>query len=231
MKNLATLLLYIFLISCGESSNENYSISKKKCSKTINIEKVEICLPEIDGMKECLNDDKIKNDLNNIGANYSTNNSNVALYISNEIYENPELHFGELFEDYFIISTVKDQQMKVSNEEFVKVCNEYKSLNKEFLVKWDEIKEKVNKSSKVLKLSDVIVLKSYSLNDNVVSTLMLFQNEYDNKVTYYITIGNIALIKNHVIYYNYKKKYTDEKSLLEAQSKNDFYSLMLIQNN
>lgn len=202
-------------------------IDDNNCSKTVNFGNISICLPTIDGMKECYSNPLIKKRADEFSQD---GNSIFAIYLPNEIYDQTsELDSIELndyfkvyavnrLKDYKVLSTDLDKFQKI-------VLSNYQNEN------WKEIKASIEKLSENVSLGKPVLIEDYKPHEKIRTSVILIKSIFRGQESISMMTMNLVEIKNRLIYYSYYLDYVGPETLKQVKAKNDYYSLLLIAEN
>lgn len=189
----------------------------KSCEKLVDVSNREICLPEIDGMKECydipavkLKADKFEN----------SGNSILGFYVTNDVYKRIDDFEGITLEEYFkiyVVNNMKDKEYDLSqlNEMGMIIENSFIKDN------WDKLKTEVEKSHSYLSIGQPVLIEKYNPNEQTRTYLLIVKIESQGVEYIMLMSVNIILIKDKIIWLAYYKKYEDRESIDIVKSSND----------
>lgn len=203
------------------------SQSKKECSRLVTFGDIGVCLSIVDGMVECYNIPEIKEQADIINGG---GGSALGFYLPDSLIEDFKNQKSIDLNDYFLVSSPK----LVKNISFglIELDKFRKDLENNYVKdNWSNLKAKFENIYKDISVSRPVLLKSYSLTKNSSSFIFLTKYITNGKEYIRISITNIISIKNRMIQSNYFKYYTDEKSIYDAKSKNDYMVYLFLEDN
>lgn len=217
----------------------NYSLDKKGffskvqstvvtyCNNSRLYGEIEICLPEIDGMKEAYSSPQVRerSDL----FSYD-NNIILGLYLSKENYLAINNFENEPLDDYFKVYALKQfEGIEISELEFDELI-EYSKGN--FIEKsWEEVKDKVLSGTIDISIGQPVTIETYKPNEDIITTVLLIKMISGVEERIAVCTLNMVRLKNSLIYYAYYKNYTSAKTLEKVKAKSDFFGYKLIEIN
>ena len=231
MKNIFLLFISFSLLCCQSIDANNQTVNQSKehtdCKKSIILGGKEICLPEIDGMKECYEVPIVKSlaDKNEYSAN-----SVLAFYLNNSTFEKVDQLGDFSFDDYFkIYAMTKLKTVDVSKAQFTQFANE---MTSNFIRKnWDELKRKIDNQDFEFSVGQPVLIDDYSPHDQANTYVMLLKLSDDENEKILACTMNMILLKERLIFLAYYKNYENPESIKTAKSKNDFIVHRLISEN
>ena len=221
-------LLIIYLFSGQIHSSLAQNIEENVfCDKTVRIGIKDICLPEVDGMKECYSIPIVKSKADKFEFE---GNTILGFYINNNTYSQidnfDELTLDEYFKIYFV-DNLKDRDIGQSE------LNEMASIIENNFIKenWNKLKKEIESNHKYISIGRPVLIESYSPSDEARTYLML--GKLESYGTEYIMLMsmNLIIIKDRLIWLGYYKTYDGEESIRITKSKNDYITLLLIEEN
>ena len=187
------------------------------CARKTIFGKAEICLPYVEGYHECYTDSKVK--LLADGTEVPINMV-LGFYLNHQTFIKKD-SLGLLpFDDYFKIYGTKElKDQKAGFDELKQVQS---MLEGNFISKnWDLIKKEVDKVGLDVEIGVPVVIKSYNLDKNSFTILMLNKNEIEKGkfVTTAMTLNGL-LINERLVWMAYYLNYKDQNTmvLLEKNS-------------
>lgn len=202
-------------------------LKENNCHDFIPWGEINICLPEIDGMKNTYSIPKMKKMLDE--WEYK-NNTVLAYYVSNDVYNQIDNIEDIIYDDYFKVYSVNNFKNALADKNaLAKVTNGTKAVFNTSLRNSSKITEEIKKRN--MSFDKPILIEDYHINSNV-STFLLFMkaNIGDHERIMVMTM-NIALVKNRIVYICYYKDYEGEESIKKAKAKNDYFVLRFMNEN
>lgn len=225
-----SLVILTTLYSCETVSNEfnqNRGHIESICINSRLYDDVEICLPEIDGMKESYSHPNVKarTDL----FSYD-NNTVLGLYLSQEDYSKIDQFKNQELDDYIKIYALRvTEGIEIGNTEFQALRESYKS---NFIQKnWEDIAEKVLDGTVNLSLDKPVMLENYNVNEAINTTLLLSKMMFGEQERVSVFTISMVKLKNSLIFYAYYKNYSNSSTLTQVKAKNDYFGYKLLEVN
>jgi len=232
MKYITVLIALITLISCSSSEQQPKSTiqsikQKDKCDNFIQFGDIDICLPKIDGMKECYSYPIVKKLCNQFKGD---GNSVLAFYLNDTTYSQVKKLDKITYDDYFTICSSNNlKSVKASRSEMYQVAS---ALEGNFIKdNWAEFKHKIEKNKNFISIGRPVSIENYSLSPNIKTYVTIGKNIIKNHEHVIISVINVILIKYRIMWLAYYKDYDGEKSIKIAKAKNDYIILQLMDEN
>jgi len=231
MKKLLIALLFLGIISCNfntsQNNNEDNPLAAIDCARTIDFGDIQICLPEIDGMTECLSETIVS--LYNRTIK-SPDELTIALYLNDLTYENRDALFVMQMDDYFkVFSTEFFKNQKAGRKELELIAQQ--SSGGFVTVNWDEFKDQFDEMFPHLSPDRPVIIESYSPHNDVRTIVQLwkYRTEYEEFVS--VTIFNIMLLKSRLVFMVYANRYEKHGTISQTKAKNDYIIHRIVQAN
>jgi len=231
MKNLLIALLFFGIISCNFNTNQNNiednPLATIDCARTIDFGDIQICLPEIDGMTECLSEPIVS--LYNKTIK-SPDELTIALYLNDLTYKNRDALFVMQIDDFFkIFSTDFFKNQKAGRKELEYMAQQ--SSGGFITVNWDEFKDQFKEMLPHLSPDRPVIIENYSPHNDVRTIVQLwkYRTEYEEFVS--VTIFNIMLLKSRLVFMTYANRYENHGTISQTKAKNDYIIHRLVQAN
>lgn len=195
------------------------------CARTTNFGSVEICLPKIKGYQECYLEENIKlmADATEVPANMI-----IGYYLNREMYSIKDSLGIDRLDNFFKVYGTKQIQDFNADTETLKLMED--GLSQNFLVEnWDSLQVHVEKLKLEAKIGIPVAIKSYNLNDQSFSKVMLinYQIGDDEPYTVALTINGMLLNKR-LIWMAYYLIYVNEDTIEQLQeNSNDILTKLL----
>lgn len=210
-----------------EKQQETAILKENNCDDFIRWGEINICLPEIDGMKNVYSIPKMKKMLDEWEHK---NNSVLAYYISNDVYKQIDNIEEIIYDDYFKIYSVNNFKNALADKNALeKVASGTKAVFNTSLQNSSRIKEEMKKRN--MSFDKPILIEDYFVNPNVSTSLLLMKANVGDYERIMVATINIALVKNRIIYICYYKDYEGEESIKKAKAKNDYFVLRFMNEN
>ena len=228
MKNAIKLFILIFIVTgCGESKSSSLVAQEADCENLSHYGEIEICLPEIDGMKEAYSYPQVseRSDL----FSYD-NNTILGLYLSKENYLAIDNFENEALDDYFKVYALKQfEGIEISKLEFEEL-GEYSKGN--FIEKsWEGVIDKVLNGTIDISIGEPVKIETYKPHEDIITTVLLIKMISGVEERIAVCTLNMVRLKNSLIYYAYYKNYTSAKTLEKVKAKNDYFGYKLLGKN
>lgn len=201
-------LLLILIAICLSSLNV-YS-QDADCIRKATFGSMDICLPSIDGYEECYLDPDVKSIAD---ATEAPVNMVLGYYINNESYEAYDTI--QLLNDFFKVYGTKQIQDLPATKKEIKEIGTAMKFN--FLVKnWDEVTKQVEDAGLDVQVGIPTVVKSYNVNEESFTMLMIIKYEIEGLEPYDMCIAMNGFLSNDrmvwmAYYLVYEGKHTLKK--------------------
>jgi hypothetical protein len=197
------------------------------CNSSRLYGEIEICLPEIDGMKEVYSYSQVKerSDL----FSYE-NNTILGLYLSKKNFSAIDNFENEALDDYFKIYALKQTEgIEIGKSDFDEMI-EYSKGN--FIEKsWEDIIDNVLSGTDNMSIGQPVRIEAYKPTEDVFTMVLLIKMISGEEERIVVCTLNMVRLKNSLIYYAYYKNYTSAKTLELVKAKSDFFGYKLIEIN
>lgn len=220
MKIPVIILFMLLWFSSSASAQE-----KIDCSRKARFGKAEICLPNIEGFKECYLDLYVKQlaDKTEVPGNQV-----LGYYLENETYDNVGISGLSGLNSFIkIYGTKRIQDYKADFQTLKQVQS---SMSENYISKnWDSIEKSIDKIGIDIKLGTPTIIKTYNLNKQSFTYVMLSRNEVQGMEPFTLAMTiNGLLINERLIWMAYFVNYEDEEtvSLLQKKSNEVLTSLL-----
>lgn len=218
MKNLILILFIFFLFSFKNG------VDNTNCIRTVSFGDINICLPIIDGLKECYLYPRVKYIVDeNDGSQI------LGYYINNSTFKQVDRLDKIIYDDYVSINApIASKGIKIGQMEL----NQFKRMAEQNYIKknWSDIKNRIEENFNAT-LGAPILIDSYSPNEKVrtfiIMTKILFG---ENEIVRLMSL-NMIEIKNRLVNLVYYKDYEGLESIKKLKSKNDYMVLLLLEEN
>ncbi len=195
------------------------------CKHFINYGETFICLPEIEGMKECYSLPNVKAKADSFEYK---ENSILGFYLNEYYYQQVNVINEIKLDDYFKIYVVKNtEDTNINESDLNRLAKSTESMLKR---RWDVLTNKLDEIKYFGSLDEPILIDSYTPNKDARSFLVFMKYRSDSE-TIFVAGLNLINIKNRLIYLAYYKVYENEKSFHTARAKNDYLVLKLLDEN
>tara|TARA_Y100000766_G_C18875819_1_gene590738 strand:- start:1042 stop:1713 length:672 start_codon:yes stop_codon:yes gene_type:complete len=212
MKKIIDTILILFLLSNWTFAQEINCVRKAYFGKT------EICLPQIEGYQECYSDSIVKQVAD--GTEVPVNMV-LGFYLNNETFEKKDSLGLFSFDNYFKVYGTKQIKDYKANYELLKQMQDVLAGN--FISKnWELMLKEIDKIGLELEIGVPTVIKTYNLNKNSFTYVMLARYEIEGVEPYTMAMTiNGLLINERLIWMAYYLNYNGDKTILELQEKSN----------
>ncbi|MEY4573226.1 MAG: hypothetical protein RLZ10_2510 [Bacteroidota bacterium] len=239
------ILCIIIFSQCSENVKQNEKSTN--CENSRFYGKIEVCLPEIDGMRECMTHPKLKG---RPGILVSEQNTTLGIYINDssinqlEASQTPE-NIG--LNGYFKVYGIgKMEGMQIGQSEFDAFAETFKNQfvhNDWNIVKMEismlNLEKEMNnfraKAGKpILHISNSfdkqVEILNYKPNEQIVtSVLILLSSTDENKAL--VNTMSIVRVLDTILFYSYYQTYKDENTIEQVKNQNDIFGMALLKIN
>lgn len=217
-------------MSCAGTSDKTAIKTKFQeaiCDNSRLYGKIEICLPEIDGMKEKYSHPKVKERADLFSYD---NNTILGLYLSKDNYSELDNFENEELDDYIKVYALKELEgIEIGKSEFAQL-EEYSKDN--FIqIDWEKIKNKILSGTSDLSIGKPVQIETYKPNENIFTTVLLSKMMFGSEERILAFTISMVKLKNSLIYYAYYKNYSNPKTLEQVRAKNDLFGYKLLEKN
>lgn len=246
MMNRFFLILCIVIFSqCAENVKQNEITTN--CENSRYYGKVEVCLPKIEGMRECMTHPKLKG---RPGILVSEENTTLGIYLNDsslsqlEASQTPE-NIG--FSGYFKVYGIgKLEGMQIGQSEFDAFASAFKNQfihNDWNIVKMDISMLKLEKEMNNLRtktgkpsipisnsFDKQVEILNYKPNERIVTSVLVSLSSTDENLALVCTMS-IVKILDTIIFYSYYQTYKDENTIEQVKNQNDKFGMSLLKIN
>ena len=208
------IFYFFFLLT---ASNLSLSAQQTDCVRTPSFGEKDICLPQIKGYVESYlePDIKILADATEVAANQV-----LGFYLNQETHQNKEEGGLDEFDDYFKVYATTQLEDLDTDEAMLRQMQA--TLDGNFITKnWDEMEKEIDKIGLEVQVGVPTVIKSYSLDDNSFTYVMLIKYQFEGMDPYTMAMTmNGMLVNQRLIWMAYYLNYEGEETipLLEKNS-------------
>lgn len=189
-----------------------------ECGRIAYFGKTEICLPQINGYRECYTDSIVKQLADKTEV---PENKVLGFYLDNETYAAKDSIGHFVFDNYFKVYGTKEiMNLKTTTNELILLQD---LINGDFLSEnWSELEKKLNDLELGVETGVPVVVKSYNLDKNSFTVVMIFKYEIEGIEPYSLVMTvNGLLIKERVIFMAYYMFYDGKDSIIAVQEKSN----------
>jgi hypothetical protein len=209
MKKIIKLLALLVLTGCSGSGNKG-----AVCKNSVFYGYVNICLPEIKGMTECLAHENVKS----IIQPYLASGPVLGYYLNNETWKKVDSLNLITYDTYFMLygEYQHENYPAAMNDLELKTAGLEKSLfDKEGF-------EQIEKNMGAVKAEKPVLLEKYSPHPNVRTMIVLMKYKDDGGTeTNVVSAANVILVKQRLLNLAYYVAYSGGKSIDNLKQKNE----------
>ena len=201
-----TLLSFVFVVAQNTAP---------LCERFAHFGKVDLCLPVIEGMKECYTDSLVKP---LIDATDFKENDILGYYLTTANFKsrsNPEYLTAD---NYIKLSgVVKLRDYEADTIDLQKACKATEAHIQP--QNWSKIKDKIETKGNDINVGVPLLIKKLSVSDDA-NTYILLTKYISDKRSYIVATALILmLLKKRIISVTYYKSYTSEKDIDTCEEK------------
>jgi len=227
------ILLFLAIISCGQTSNKSQdklnktAVKAQECNNERLFGDISVCLVEIDGMTECYSNPKVALHANEFRYE---GNEILGIYFNEDTYSKIE-NLGDFsYDDYFKVYSVKKlKKINVGGSELDQMSDIMEGNYVE--ENWDNLKTEFENIHDYISVGQPILLESYSPNNRIRSFVFLMKMQTEDIDKILVMIMNMAEIKQRLIYYSYYKNYEGKESINHAKAMSDYFGFKFTDEN
>lgn len=235
-----TIYVFVILIIGSFRSGlkiNNYNYANKtitltnECDTSVLYGNVKICLPFIDGMKECSSLPSVKATLDLMEVK---NEYRIAYYVTNKDYikllNQEDISLNDNVKIFSFESLIGS---RVGQNDF----NEYTHMMGKNYIKenWIELKDLITdayeKLDNRISVGNPVVIEEYSLNDKTKTLVILSKYKSDLEEYLMAMTINAVYIKESLMTLSYYKIYEGKETIKDLKSKSDYFVLRFIDEN
>ena len=218
MKIVVFIFIYISLLSCRNSNSIQKEDRIQACRNSKTFGDIEVCLPNVQGMVECYENEDIKSYVSNFDFEV---NQIIGFYLTQNDYDNFNSSDKPKMDGYLKIYSpkkMKNQEINNSNlDEMVQI------FKKNFLESnWDKISEKIEELGTNLRIDSPILMENYKPNETTRTFITFNKIASETYEDFQISALNLMNIKNRLIWVVYYKSYTGPEAIQDLKRKNDY---------
>jgi hypothetical protein len=213
MKKLLSFIACLTLVNFGIAQNTK----NQTCERIAWFGKASICLPVVEGMKECYNDTIVKQIAD--GTEMKTNMV-LGYYLTTADYNKRNTPEDLQMEEYFKVYSVKklqDYTATVNDLEKMQSAVE-KSFAKD---NWEEIVKKVATNYDSISIGVPTMIEKYKLDKRAVTYILLVKYSEGNKEDLKLLVMNLLFLKDKLVSLGFYKTYKNGQSLQTSKATND----------
>ncbi|MDR1408100.1 MAG: hypothetical protein LBJ23_08665 [Tannerella sp.] len=209
MKKIIGLLALLVLTGCSGTGNKG-----TVCKNSVFYGYVNICLPEIRGMQECLAHENVKQ----IVQPYLISGPVLGYYLNNETYGKIDSLGLITYDTYFMLYgeyQYENYQAAVNDLETKTAGLEKSLFDREGF-------EQIEKNMGAVKAEKPVLLEKYSPYPNVRTMIVLMKYKSDEGTeTSVVSAANVILVKQRLLNLAYYVAYSGGKSIDDLKQKNE----------
>jgi len=212
MKRLTLIVATLLLITCSAFAQDT------ECVRTTFFGEVEICLPNIEGYQECYLDPVFKTIADDTEM---PTNTILGYYVSDDMYRQKDNLDDFFYEDFFKVYGVKEITNYDAGPELLE---QMKTIFTEsfYSENWDKLEEEWDKKDWDVAIGVPVVIKSYELNDQSFTHVMLIKYEAEGMESYTMAMAGSFFLKNkRMICMVYGLRYEGKDTLVRLQHQSD----------
>jgi len=215
MKKITNTILILLLLS-------NYAYTQKvettNCERKATFGEAEICLPQIEGYKECYTDPIVKElaDGTEIPAN-----TVLGFYMEEKTLEKKDSFGLFSFDNYFKIYGTKQLKDLDADTKALKEIQDVIGGN--FIAKnWESMMEEIDKVGLEAEIGVPTVVKTYNLNEKSFTYVMLTKYQVEGVEPYTIAMTiNGLLLNDRLVWMAYYLNYNGVETIPALQEQSD----------
>jgi hypothetical protein len=213
MKKLLLSVTCLILASFAIAQNTKI----QTCERNTRFGQAAICLPVVEGMKECYNDTIVKQIAD--GTEMKTNMV-LGYYLTNADYNKRNTPEDMQMEEYFKVYSVKKLQDYTATANDLEIMQSAfeKSFAKD---SWEEIVKKVAADYDSISIGVPTMIEKYKLDKSSVTYILLVKYSAGNKEDLKLLVMNLLFIKEKLVSLGFYKTYKNEQSLQTTKVAND----------
>lgn len=219
--NKITCIIILLLTGVSVFAQDN------DCARMTNFGTAEICLPVIDGYKECYPDSIVKQmaDATEVPVNMV-----IGFYLNDETYAKKDSFGLFTFDDYFKIYGTKQIKDYQADESLLHEIQDV--LAGSFIEKnWDVLKKEMSEVNSKVKIEAPTIIKKYNINDASFTYIMLTEYAIEGMKPHTMAMSiNGYLSNERLIWMAYYLNYQDEETMVKLQKKSNFILAELSKN-
>lgn len=228
LKNIFLLTLLGLIISCNNNRSKEYldsqTLNSTHCDKSIKWGDLDICIPEIGSMRECITHSKINKLMKEVD---NTQFTYLAYFLNDTIYSKLDSNSIDGWDDYFLVYVINSlKNQKINEYQLDYLSNKMtESFNK---TNWKEIDKKIKTLVKNKSVDRPLLLETYKMSETTRTFVSISNINNGRKENVSIITTNILLIKNRIIFLAYYMYYDGLDSIKLAKAKNDYILLSFL---
>lgn len=213
---LRNIILFLLILNSSSCEKGEAKSSITDCQRSTNFGNLKLCLPNLEGHKECYDIEKVKLLADSFELDV---NQVLGYYLPDTIYTKIDSLYSLTYDNYFKLYTNKSLlNQKFSDRDFKEFVE---MINKDFILEnWDKVEDETLDKFKELPFNKPTAVKKYKLNKDVNTLILLIK--YENNEYPVLCFLNVMKLKNNMFWIAYYKNYKSESSIREGKSKNDY---------
>lgn len=230
MRNISGFIVLCLICACVNSGNKkNMTASKNRnCDTSVLFGDVNICIPNVKGYKDAHSFPDMAKQSRMIEAN---GNAVLGFYISDTANLGRTTDVDLYYEDYYTIFS--PQQLKDVRSDESDLKETMRAALQNFSVQdWDSTKNRIKQmTSGQLEVNKPVLIRTYSLNDNISSAIVLMKVGHEGRMNSIVFCMNMLLIKDRIVSMAYYLNYTGVESIIKLKKNSDRIALELLNAN
>jgi hypothetical protein len=224
MKKLLALTGCLILVNIAMAQADK----NDACERIAHFGKAQICMPVVEGMKECYTDSVVK-----LIADGTEMKTNIVLgyYLTQADYSKRNTAEEMEMEEYFKVYSVKKlQDYTASASDLDKMQG---VVEKSFVRNnWKELVKKIEQQYDSISIGVPTMIEKYKLDNRTITFILLVKySNGDKEENLKLLIMNLLFLKDRLVSLGFYKAYKNEQSLKAAKEKNDSILVKFLQVN
>lgn len=217
-----------FIVLLFSLSLNSTFAQKANCQRVTIFGNLSLCLPNIKGYEESYSNSNVKElaDATEVPANRV-----LGFYLNKETFKRVD-SLGEFsFDDYFKVYGTRQIENYEADKGSLKEM--YSVIEGNFISKnWENVEKEIDKIGLDLEIGVPIMVKSYYLNENTFSFVLItkYQPEGEDSYTLAMTMNGL-LIKNRLVWVAYYLNYNGDETITLLQKNSDRIIKSLLESN
>lgn len=212
-KIIVGLFSLVLLVACSASDTKK----KGACQDSELYGYVNLCLPQVEGMKECRHHPRVQA----FTQRYRENGPLLGYYLDDETYKRVDSLGTFTFDNYFMIygdynrenyeATVADLPLMQQQLE-----------NSLVGIDWQELGRRVEDAYKTLMVGQPAIIEKYNPHPDVKTMIILMKyRQEDGSESTVVSAANCILLKKRLINMAYYMAYENGKTIEDIKQRND----------
>ena len=202
-----------------ETDSDSLKVTPVECENEVSYGKINYCLPEIEGYKECYNHPEVRSRADEIE---DPDNITLGYYINDSIYsrvnEIEDLNYDNYYKIY-VPNAGMDYNMTASEMKQIMSMMSTGFLDKSM----EDTNEEIKRAGKEVELSQPILLEKFELNDRSSTILVLMRVRGENIDKVMAISMSSVLSKKRLLFIAHYLDYQDETTLVRLRENTTLY--------